>query len=119
MRNVTAELHTTVGLPCNCPICPQSTDAVQWYISSKSDEFVKDGDALAWWFEGETGSELGFGIKDDFSMSMYSVNLTNKGLYRCEVTQSLGAAVCTHDVKLDIYGKFLFILSFCNYEIAF
>lgn len=108
MISFPAELHTTVDLPCSCPICPYSTDAVQWYRSSDTDGFVKDGDAIAWWYLGETGSSQGFGIKDDFSMSIYSVNLTNKGLYRCDVTPSFGAAECTHDVKLDIYGKVFF-----------
>lgn len=107
MMNVQVELHTTVGLSCRCPSCPESTVAVQWYRSSDPDAFIKDGKALAWWYEGETGSSQGFGITDDFSMIMYSVNITNKGLYRCIATPYDGAE-CTSDAKLGIYGKYLF-----------
>lgn len=115
---VPAELHTSIDLPCICPICPESIFAVQWYKSSRSDVYVQDGKALAWWYEGETGSSQGFGIKDDFSMMIY--NLTDKHdqeLYRCIISLVSGAAECTHDVKLGIYGKYLFVFIVISFHI--
>ncbi|XP_030834393.1 uncharacterized protein LOC105441778 [Strongylocentrotus purpuratus] len=102
------ELHTTVYLPCSCPICPESTSGVQWYRSSNQNTFIQDGEALAWWSEGITGGSQGFGIKDDFSMTIVSVNLIDQHeqeLYRCIVTPYGGAAECEHDVKLELYAK--------------
>eukprot|EP00057_Strongylocentrotus_purpuratus_P009306 XP_011663780.1 PREDICTED: uncharacterized protein LOC105438103 [Strongylocentrotus purpuratus] len=105
MITVPVQLHTTGKLPCGCPVSQESTISVQWYESSNSDVFVKDGEALAWWYEGDTGSSQGFGIKDDFSMVMYSVNVTNGGLYRCIVTPVDSRIRCTHDVKLIIFAN--------------
>lgn len=112
---VPVQLYSTVDLPCICPFCPESTISVQWFRSSSSDTFIQDGNALAWWFEGDAGSSLGFGIKDDYSMVMHSVNLTNEGLYRC-FAATVGADECRHDVKLSIYGKSLFISSVIAFE---
>ena len=44
-------------------------------------------------------------------MTIVSVNLIDQHdqeLYRCIVTPLGGAAECTHDVKLELYGKYIF-----------
>lgn len=119
ITTVPVELLTTEYFPCRCLICPESTALVQWYRSSNSDAFIKDGKAIAWWSEGATGTSQGFGIKNDFSMIIY--NLTdqhNNKFYRCIVSPVGGAAACTHDIKLSIYGKYLFMLFRFNSKIA-
>eukprot|EP00057_Strongylocentrotus_purpuratus_P011954 XP_011666428.1 PREDICTED: uncharacterized protein LOC105439297 [Strongylocentrotus purpuratus] len=97
-------LHTTDELPCEHHHGAEDILAAQWYKSSNSDIFVKDGGAVAWWYKGETRCLQGYGIQDDFALVMINVNITDRGLYRCVVSVPGNIEDDTHDVTIEVYA---------------
>lgn len=100
-------LHTTHEVPCVYPTRAESILAVYWYKSVHVDEFLKDGEALAWWYYGATGSLQGYNITDDVALVMRNVSITDRGLYRCQVTPPGNVDDYIHDVNIEVYGKLL------------